>query len=143
MPIFNLSIESLDGKASEKIQVTGTKLRDFITVRRPDINKLKEQYEHAKDKKFYKQIGDENPIHVILGDSTCCRIRTEEVYKGQRGEPIVEGTTFGWVIHDVNDPESESFFSRDASGFTTWTFWGSGTEVWMTSLMSTRSSKRT
>ena len=43
MPIFNLSIESLDGKASEKIQVTGTKLRDFTTVRRPDINKLKEQ----------------------------------------------------------------------------------------------------
>ena len=65
MPIFNLSIESLGGKASEKIQVTGTKLRDFITVRRPDINKLKEQYEHTKDKRFYKQIGDEYPIHVI------------------------------------------------------------------------------
>ena len=41
MPIFNLLIESLDGKESEKIQVTGTKLRDFTTVRRPDINKLK------------------------------------------------------------------------------------------------------
>ena len=34
--------------------------------------------------------GDEYPIHVILGDSTYCRIRTEEVYKGQPGEPIVE-----------------------------------------------------
>ena len=43
MPIFNLSIESLGGKASENIQVTGTKLRDFTTARRPDINKLKEQ----------------------------------------------------------------------------------------------------
>ena len=32
VPIFNLSIESLDGKASEKIQVTATKLRDFTTV---------------------------------------------------------------------------------------------------------------
>ena len=93
MPIFNLSIESLDGKASEKIQVTGTKLRDFTTIRRPDINKLKEQYEHTKDKRFYKQIGDEYPIHVILGDSTYCRIRTEEVYKGQPGDPIVEGRT--------------------------------------------------
>ena len=29
------------------------------------------------------------------------------------------------------------------SGYTTWTFWGSETEVRMTSLMSTRSSKRT
>ena len=41
MPIFNLLIESLGGKESEKIQVTGTKLRDFTTVRRPDISKLK------------------------------------------------------------------------------------------------------
>ena len=76
MPIFNLLIESLDGKASKKIQVTGTKLRDFTTVRRSDINKLKEQYEHNKDKRLYKQIGDGYPIHVILGDSTYCRIRT-------------------------------------------------------------------
>ena len=117
MPIFNLSIESLDGKASEKIQVTGTKLRDFTTIRRPDINKLKEQYEHTKDKRFYKQIGDEYPIHVILGDSTYCRIRTEEVYKGQPGEPIVEGTTFGWVIHGRNDSDSQSFFSRDTTDY--------------------------
>ena len=43
MPIFNLVIESLDGEASEKIQLTGTKLRDVTTVRRPDINQLKEQ----------------------------------------------------------------------------------------------------
>ena len=41
MPIFNLLIESLDGKASDQIQITGTKLRDFTTVRRPDINKFK------------------------------------------------------------------------------------------------------
>ena len=76
MPICNLLIESLDGKASKKIRVTGTKVRDFTTVRRSDINKLKEQYEHNKDKRLYKQIGDEYPIHVILGDSTYCRIRT-------------------------------------------------------------------
>jgi len=35
IPIFNLSIESLDEKTSEEIEVTGTKLRDFTTVRRP------------------------------------------------------------------------------------------------------------
>ena len=52
MPICNLLIESLDGKASKKIQVTGTKLRDFTTVRISDINKLKEQYEHNKDKRL-------------------------------------------------------------------------------------------
>ena len=54
---------------------------------------------------------------MILGDSTYCRIRTEEVYKGQPGEPIVEGTTFGWVIHGGNDSDSQSFFSRDTSDY--------------------------
>ena len=44
--------KSLDGKASEEIQVTGTQLRDFTTVRRPDINKLKEQYQHTKNNRF-------------------------------------------------------------------------------------------
>ena len=74
-----------------------------------------EQYEHTKDKRFYKQIGDEYPIHMILGDSAYCRIRTEEVYKGKPGEPIVEGTTFGWVIHGGKVSDSQSFFSRDTS----------------------------
>ena len=146
MPIFNLVIESLDGKASEKIQLTGTKLRDLTTVRRPDINLLKEQKEHTKDQRFYKQIEDEYPIHVISGDSTYCRIRTEEVYKGQPGEPIVEGTTFGWVIHGGNGSDSQNFFSRDTSDYDrlySLDILGSGTEVRMTSLMSTRSSKRT
>ena len=124
---------------------TVSKLRDFTTVRRPDKNKvtLKEQYEHTKDNRFYKHIGDEYPLHVSLGHGTYCRIRTEEVYKGQPGEPIVEGTTFGRVIHGGNDSDSQSFFSRDTSDFTTSTFCGSGTGVRMTSLMSTRSSKRT
>ena len=76
-----------------------------------------EQYEHTKDKRFYKQIGDEYPIHVILGDSAYCRIRTEEVYKGKPGEPIVEGTTFGWVIHGGKVSDSLSFFSRDTSDY--------------------------
>ena len=146
MPIFNLVIESLDRKASEKIQLTGTKLRDLTTVRRPDINLLKEQKEHTKDQRFYKQIEDEYPIHVISGDSTYCRIRTEEVYKGQPGEPVVEGTTFGWVIHGGNDSDSQNFFSRDTSDYDrlySLDILGSGTEVRMTSLMSTRSSKRT
>ena len=54
---------------------------------------------------------------MILGDSTHCRIRTEEVYKGQPGEPIVEGTTFGWVILGGNDSDSQSFFIRDTSDY--------------------------
>ena len=33
---------------------------------------LKEQYEHTKDNRFYKQIGDEYPLHVSLGHSSYC-----------------------------------------------------------------------
>ena len=67
--------------------------------------------------RFYKQIGDEYPIHVIIGDSTYCRIKTEEVYKGQPGEPTVEGTTFGWVIHGGNFSHSQSFLGRESSDY--------------------------
>lgn len=67
MHIFNLSIESLDGKTSKEIEVNGMKLQDFTTGRRPDISKLKEQYEKTKDKRFYKEIRDEYPIHVFIG----------------------------------------------------------------------------
>ena len=54
---------------------------------------------------------------MILGDSTYCRIRTEEVYKGQPGGPIVEGTTLGCVIHGGNYSDSQSFFSRETSDY--------------------------
>ena len=36
---------------------------------------------------------------MILRDSTYCRIKTEDVFKGKPGEPIVEGATFGWITH--------------------------------------------
>lgn len=39
----------------------------------------------------------------FLETSTYCKIKTEEVCKGKPGEPIVEGTTFGWVIHGGDD----------------------------------------
>ena len=36
---------------------------------------------------------------MILGDRTYCKIRTDPTFKGHPEDPIVEGTTFGWVIH--------------------------------------------
>ena len=87
----------------ERIKVTGSKMPEFATVRRPDMNELKFKYELARDKKFYVRPGDEYKIDIILGDSTYCKIMTEDIYKGNPGEPIVEGTTFGWVIHGGDD----------------------------------------
>ena len=95
MPIFDTSIVSLDGKACEEIELTGSRLADFTTVRRPDMNQLKLKYSHTQDNRFYMTSGGEYQIHVILGDSMYSRIRTEKVFKGNPGEPLVEETTFG------------------------------------------------
>ena len=38
-------------------------------------------------------------MHLILGDGIYSRIRTERVFKGKPGKPLVEETTFGWVVH--------------------------------------------
>ena len=107
MPIFDTSIVSLDGKACEEIELTGSRLADFTTVRRPDMNQLKLKYSHTKDKRFYMTSGGEYQIHLILGDSTYSRIRTERVFKGNPGEPIVEETTFGWVVHGGDEYTSD------------------------------------
>ena len=58
----------------------------------------------------------------------------------------MEETTIGWVIHGGNDSDSQSFFSRDTSDYErlcNLDVLAPGTEVRMTSLMSTQSSKRT
>jgi len=86
VPIFDTSIVSLDGKACEEIELTGSRLADFttVTVRRPDMNQLKLKYSHTQDKRFYMTSGGEYQIHLILGDSMYSRIRTE---KGRSAKP--------------------------------------------------------
>ena len=63
MPIFEVTIESLDGKAQENIELTGSKLNDFTTIKRPDMNRLKREFEHTKDKRFYMNPQGSYPIH--------------------------------------------------------------------------------
>ena len=44
MPIFNGTIESLDDKAKEDIEVTGLEMKDLTTIKRPDrFEKIKEK----------------------------------------------------------------------------------------------------
>ena len=118
MPIFHIAMDSLDGKTRERIEVTGSKMPEFATVRRPDMNELKFKYEHARDKKFYVKPGDEHKIDIILGDNTYCKIKTEKIFKGNPGEPIVEGTTFGWVIHGGDDHVTDQcMFMRETSDY--------------------------
>ena len=117
MPIYNVTIESLDGTAKEKIELAGSAMQDFTTIKRPDMNKLKWNYEHTKDKRFYMTTNGEYPIHMILGDSTFCKIKTEEIYKGNDGDPIVEGTTFGWLIHGGGIATELCMFTRESTDY--------------------------
>ena len=63
---------------------------------------MKEKLEHAKDKQF---------------DNLCCKIKTEEVFKGKSNEPVVEGTTFGWVIHGGNYTVEKCLYTTEVSDY--------------------------
>ena len=49
-------------------------------------------------------------MHMILGDKTHCKIRTEEVFKGNPGDPLVKRPTFGWIIHGGNYSSEQCMF---------------------------------
>ena len=59
------------------------------------------------------QTDHEYPVHLIIGDNTFSRIKTEEFYKGEAGDPVVEGTTFGRIIHGGDLANDECMYCRD------------------------------
>ena len=74
--------------------------------------------EHTRDKQFYMTATEEYPIHVILGDSTYRKIRTEQTLKGRPEDPIVGGTTFGWIIHGGEDYAGDKcMFVKEAAEY--------------------------
>lgn len=75
-------------------KISGSKMADFATVRRTSVRELKTKYEHARDKKFYVAANEQNPIHMILGDFTYCKIRTDQTFNGRPEDAIIEGSTF-------------------------------------------------
>ena len=116
MPIYEIEINALDGKARERMEVTGSKLSDFTTVNRPAISELKEKYEHMKNKTFYYTENGSCTIHLIIGDKTFSRMRTEAVCKGEEGDPVVEETSFGWLVHGGDDyTDDQCMFVRENS----------------------------
>ena len=113
LSVYNITISSLDGKTKGKLEVTGSKNPDFSTVKRPKMHELKLKYEHIRDKQFYLRVGDEYTIHLILGDNTFSRIKTEEVIKGSKGDPIVDGTTFCYIIHGGDKGSETCLYMSD------------------------------
>ena len=53
MQIFYTSITSIHGGERKEIELTGARLADVTTVRRPDMNQLKFKYPLTQDKRFY------------------------------------------------------------------------------------------
>ena len=92
-------------------------MRDFTVIKRPNLSELKLKYDHTKDKQFYMRVDNEYLIEIILGDNTYCRMETEEVFIGKPGEPIVEGTTFGWVIHGGELPGNSCMYTKVVSDY--------------------------
>ena len=117
LPIYQITINSLDGISSERIEVIGVDLQDFSTIERPSIKELKEKFKNTRDKRFYTRASNKYTIHLISGDNTYCKIRIEEVCKGKKGEPIVEGTTFGYVIHGGDRTSGTCMYVKDNKNF--------------------------
>ena len=131
MPIFDTHIKSLDGESCEEVEFTGSKLADFTTVRRPDMNQRKLKYSHTQDKRFYVTSTGEHQVQLILGDGIYSKIKTERVFKGHPGEPLVEETTSRWVVHAGDEYESGNscmYMSlMTMRNYTVWMYWESRT----------------
>ena len=52
-----------------------------------------------------------------MGDNTFSRIKTEEVIKGAKGDPIVEGTTFGYIIHGGDKGNGTCMYVSDTKDY--------------------------
>ena len=117
LPVYKVTLNSVNKKESEEIEVTGVNLKDFTTITRPNLKELKTKFEHTKDKVYYMTSSGKYAIHLILGDKFYSKIKTKDIFKGKPEEPIVEGTTFGWVIHGGDFPDNQCMFTRETSDY--------------------------
>ena len=118
MPIFEVRIECADGRETQPIEFTGSKMDNFTTVKRPTQAELKEKYPYIQGKAFYTTATEEYPIDVIQGDPVYCQIKTESVLKEIPDEQIVEGSSFGWVVHNGKDyTDGRCMLSREISDY--------------------------
>ena len=114
LPLYEVTMKALNGREQEKIEITGSSMAGFTVVKRPKVKESKAKYQHAQNNEFYITANDEHPVHIILGDSTYCKIRTEQVFKGHPADRIVEGTRFGWIIHGGKEyGDDKCMFAKD------------------------------
>ena len=95
------------------------------------MNQRKLKYSHTKDKRFYVTSTGEHQVQLILGHGIYSKIKTERVFKGHPGEPLVEETTSRWVVHAGDEYESGNscmYMSlMTMRNYTVWMYWESRT----------------
>ena len=63
------------------------------------------------------RVGAEYTTHLILGDNTFSGIKIEEFIKGAKGDPIVEGTTFGYITHGGDKGNGTCMYVSDTKDY--------------------------
>ena len=106
LPVFSETIDSVDHKVGEKIQIT--------IIKTPTLIELKAKYEHLHGKMFYKTSSEEYPIHLTLRDDTYCEIQTEQMYKVRPEDQSLRESH--WFVHGGKDyADSTCIFARETS----------------------------
>ena len=99
LPVYNVVIQSLDGKFTVPIKVNKLDRPVLATLSNPRITQLKSKYPHLEGITFDNE--DEklqHPIHIILGAGDYANIKTGGFIAGKAGEPIAEKTLLGWTL---------------------------------------------
>ena len=110
MSIFDTSIVSLDGKACEEIELTGSRLADFTTVRRPDMNQPKLKYSHTTARTYWvRRVQRADPASLqspgwkLVEDEDTGVLKCESTVKGYRPMHVPGGPLAEKLVAHVHD----------------------------------------
>ena len=117
LPVYNVTIQSLDGTYTVPIKVNKLDRPVLATLNNPGINQLKSKYPHLDGIHFDNE--DEklqHPIHIILGAGDFANIKTGGFIAGRPGEPIAERTLLEWTLMGSgNQPTNAAFIATKTS----------------------------
>lgn len=97
---FDVQVSDLKEKFTIPVNVTKVDRRELLTVDNPNYREMIASYPYLKG--VYMEDMDTKsqlPVHLILGASEYCKIKTRKPQRtGAIGQPVAELTRFGWTI---------------------------------------------
>ena len=98
--IYDVEITNTKGDFTINTEVSKVDRAELISMPNPHYKDIIQTYTHLQGVQMEDSDNKEYlPAHVMLGASEYANIKTKgDVKVGQKGEPVVEYTTFGWVI---------------------------------------------